>query len=328
MAQMFDWNDLRAFLAVAREGSTLGAARVMGVNQTTVARRIEALEQALELKLFERGQTGSRLTAAAQALFAHAEQVEAAAGGFETQVQSLRRGVTGVIRVTANESLANLAMVQAIADFRRVYPNCTVELIVADSFLDLASGEADVAVRGTAGGLPDSNLIARKLVDIEWGIYAGREYAQRHGVPRKPSDLANHILVGGEGLVEHMPPMRWMVSHAPNAEVHCRSSSLTNLAYAIRSGLGVAPLPCLVADHDPELVRCLGPVPDLPSSCWVVTRPDVKDTPRIRAFIDFLTPHFQTTCRQLTERGRAVQAEAAQFIASLAKTSLAGEAQA
>src|SRR4051812_16983259 len=104
---MFDWNDLKAFLAVARGGSTLAAAKALKINQTTVARRIEALEAAISLKLFERGQAGSRLTEAGETLIAEAEAVERATEGFSHQVKSLQRGMSGTLRVTINESMAN-----------------------------------------------------------------------------------------------------------------------------------------------------------------------------------------------------------------------------
>src|SRR5512144_496696 len=120
---MFDWNDLKAFLAVGRGGSTLAAAKSLGVNQTTVARRIEALEAALGLKLFERGQAGSRLTEAGQTLIPEAEAVERACEGFSHQVQSLQRGMSGTLRVTVNETLANTFLAAALADFRRLYPD-------------------------------------------------------------------------------------------------------------------------------------------------------------------------------------------------------------
>src|SRR5690606_22007553 len=141
---MFDWNDLKAFLAVARGGSTLGAAKAMGVNQTTVARRIEALESALRLKLFERGQTGSRLTEAGRDLMAEAEKVEAAAQAFDSRAAAQQRGLAGNIRITATEIIANAAVTPALGEFRRLYPDIQVDLILTDRALDIERGEADV----------------------------------------------------------------------------------------------------------------------------------------------------------------------------------------
>src|SRR3954470_24961981 len=116
---MFDWNDLKAFLAVARGGSTLAAAKALAVNQTTVARRIETLEHALSLKLFERGQTGSKLTEAGRDLLGEAEKVERATQAFDSRAKAHRRGLTGSIRITCIEILANMAVTPAIGEFRR-----------------------------------------------------------------------------------------------------------------------------------------------------------------------------------------------------------------
>ncbi|MCR5878005.1 LysR family transcriptional regulator [Phenylobacterium sp. J367] len=177
---MFDWNDLKAFLAVARGGSTLGAARALGVNQTTVARRIESLESALTLKLFERGQAGSRLTEAGRDLLAEAEKVERAAETFGTRAQAHRRGLAGAIRLTATEIVSNTVLMPALAEFRRLYPDVQVDLLISDKALDLNAGEADVAIR-SGQALPDSDLVARKLHDYHFALYCSRDYALRKG---------------------------------------------------------------------------------------------------------------------------------------------------
>jgi DNA-binding transcriptional LysR family regulator len=314
MQDLFDWNDLKAFLAVARGGSTLAAARALKINQTTVARRIEALEADVGLKLFERGQAGSRLTEAGQVLIGEAEAVERATEGFAHQAQALQRGASGSLRVTINEALANVFLAPALGEFRRLYPDIKVEMLVGDAFLDLSKGEADVAIRGTANLLPDSDLVSRKLSDIDWAVYCSRDYAIRHGTPTRPEEMNRHVLIGGEGAMTRMPAMVWMSAQAPEAEVHTRSNSLTNLAVAIRAGLGLAPLPKLVADQEPELVRCMD-IQDFPSAVFILIRPDMRDAPRVRAFIDFMSPHFAAMRRTLEEKGRANQAANADHVA-------------
>jgi DNA-binding transcriptional LysR family regulator len=201
-----------------------------------------------------------------------------------------------------------------------------VELVVDDRFLDIEKGEADIAIRGTTA-LADSRLLSRRMSDIDWGLYCSRDYALRHGVPATPADLADHALIGGEGSLLNMPPMQWMFAQAPGAEVHCRSNSLTNLAFAVKAGLGLAPLPFLLADAEPDLVRCLGPIRDFPSAVFVLTRPQSRDLPRIRAFVDFIVPHFQAVARGLLQRGEANQAAAAAFLAEAA-TARAGRSSA
>lgn len=306
---MFDWNDLRAFLAVARGGSTLAASRTLGVNQTTVARRIEALEQALGLKLFERGQTGSRLTEAGRDLLGEAEKVEAASQGFASRAAAHARGMAGTIRVTANELIAQILLTPGLAEFRRLYPDVQLELVVSDRMLDLEGGEADVAIRGGLN-LTGSTLIARKVLDFHFALYCSRGYAAHRGAPT-PQTLASHDLVGGADEIASLPGMQWMFDQAQGAKPAALSNTLSNLVESVRAGLGVGPIACLVGDADPDLMRCSPPIPGALGAAWIVTRRELKDTPRVRAFIDFMAPHISATVRGLEAKAEALRAAAA-----------------
>ncbi|WP_374574937.1 LysR family transcriptional regulator [Phenylobacterium sp.] len=302
---MFDWNDLRAFLSVARGGSTLAASRALGVNQTTVARRVEALEQALGLKLFERGQTGSRLTEAGRDLVGEAEKVEAAAQGFASRASAHVRGMAGSIRLTANELIAQLMVTPALAEFRKLYPDVQLELIISDRLLDIEGGEADVAIRG-ALALNDSTLLARKVADFHFALYCSRDYAERRGAPTLET-LATHDLVGGGAELAGLPGVQWMFAQAPGAKPAALYNTMSNLAQAVRSGLGVGPIACLVGDADPDLMRCSPQIPGISGAAWIVTRRELKDTPRVRAFIDFIVPYITATVRALEAKGQALR---------------------
>jgi DNA-binding transcriptional LysR family regulator len=297
----FDWNDLRHFLAVARSGSTLGAARRLGVNQTTVARRIEALEAALGVKLFERARAGSSLTEAGAGMLRHAEAAERSAQSVVDHAAAYARGLAGVVRVTAPETIVNTAVTPSLAEFSRAYPDIRIELIASDRFLDLEQGEADVAIRG-APALPDSNLIARKVMDDPWHLFCSREYGARHGYPRTQAELDGHILIGGDGDFQNLHAMRWMFALAPSAQVHYRANSLTSLMHAVKAGLGIAPLPASYAGLEPEIVCCLGDQLVFDTKAWVLVPSRLRDVPRIRAFVDFLVPHASATLQRLTRR--------------------------
>ena len=303
---MFDWNDLRAFLAVARGGSTLAASRALGVNQTTVARRVEALEQALGLKLFERGQTGSRLTEAGRDLQAEAEKVERAAEAFESRAAAHKRGMAGAIRLTANELIANMMLTPGMAEFRRLYPEVQLDLVISDRLLDIEAGEADVAIRG-ALTLSGPSLIARKVADFPFALYCSRDYAERRGIPASPANLADHDLVGGGAEMAGLPGMRWMFEQAPGAQAASLSNTMTNVVQAVRAGLGIGPMACLLGDADPDLVRCSEPIPDAQGAAWIVTRRELKETPRVRAFIDFIVPFITATVRSYEARARVIR---------------------
>lgn len=300
---MFDWNDLKAFLAVARGGSTLAASKAMGVNQTTVARRIESLEHELGFKLFERGQTGSRLTEAGEALIPEAESVERAAIRFENHAASQMRGVAGALRLTTNELVANTMIIPALAEFRKLHPDVQVDLVITDRTLDLESGEADLAIR-TAQALAPSDLVARKITEHPMALYCSREYAIRRGTPGSLDELKDHDLIDVAPEGGEIPAATWMMRFSGGKPPITRSNSMGSLVYAVKAGLGIGALPCTVADPDRELVRCSEDIPEGRASSWIVTRRELKDAPRVRAFIDFLVPYLQDFFKRIEARSR------------------------
>lgn len=321
---MFDWNDLKAFLAVARGGSTLAASKALGVNQTTVARRIESLEHDVGFKLFERGQTGSRLTEAGQGLIAEAENVERAAIRFANQAATQMRGVSGALRFTTNELVANTMVIPALVEFRKVHPDVQVDLVITDRQLDLEAGEADLAIR-TTRALEASDLVARKIGDHDMALYCSRDYASRRGLPDCPERLRDHDLIDVTTEAGELPGATWMMQHSGGKPPITRSNSMGSLMHAVKAGLGIGALPCTIADTDRDLIRCSDIIEEGRSSSWIVTRRELKDTPRVRAFIDFMAPHLQQELRRSEERGRLRLAEdAATVVPFPTKTGLAG----
>lgn len=288
---MFDWNDLRHFLAVARTGSTLAAARQLGVNQTTCARRLQALEDALGQRLFDRVQGGRMLTESGRALVAAAEAVETAARAFDERAGLQRRGLSGALRVTCSEIIGNIAVIPALAEFNQLYPEVEVEVLTGDRFLDLTAGEADIAIRAMNKPTFEPGLVIRKLTDADWALYCSRDYAERYGRPESLDDLTGHLLVGGANEMVG-PLFRMVEERAGAAEIRSRASSITNLFTAVRTGLGVAALPMDPAEDDPALVRCGGPIPEFASSIWLVAPQRLRDHPRARAFMDFVSTYI------------------------------------
>lgn len=312
---MYDWNDLRAFLAVAREGSTLAASRALGINQTTVARRIEALETQLKLKLFERGQSGSRISEAGLALLAEAEAVEAAAARFQQKAGVQQRGLGGVIRVTCSEATANTILTPILPEFRRLYPDIAVELALSDARLDLEGGEADIAIRG-APALEDSNLIARKVGELYFAPYCSFDYVRTHGLPTIET-LDRHHLIDTEGDLANLPGMSGLRARAAGADFSYRCNSMTNLQLAIRSGVGIGIFACPAGDSELDLLQVYAPEADAHATTWILTRPELKNVPRVRAFIDFICPHITSTIQRLEKRGAEVREQKAALIAEL-----------
>jgi DNA-binding transcriptional LysR family regulator len=281
---MFDWNDLTYFLAVARHGSTIAAGKALGLSQSTVHRRLVELERRLGHKLVTRHTTGYRLTAFGEALRPYAEQVEAAIKDLERHVGDAAHDAAGVIRVTCPEPIV-YRMTALIERFHAKHPKLRVEFVTSDRYLDLSKGEADVAFRS---GDTDDELIGRKIADSIWAVYASRAYIERHGKPERVEDLSRHALVCFDESLGAHRASKWLAEVAPGATIAARNNSVLGLLYAVKSGVGVGPLPTAIADDQEDLVRVLGPIAELARSWRLLTHPDLRRTPRVAAFFNFI----------------------------------------
>jgi DNA-binding transcriptional LysR family regulator len=290
---VFDWNDLRYFLAVARHGSTLAAARALKVNQSTVQRRLTELEQRIGRPLVRRHPTGYRLTEFGESLLPHAQRVEQAVSGFEEQVAVSQRDAVGVVRVTCPEPLAvRISHSPLLERFRARYPGLDVEFAMSDRYLDLSKGEADVALR--SGDTDDGVLIGRKIGDSLWAVYASRKYVERHGKPERVEDLERHALAGFDETMAGHRAAKWLREVAPNGRIVARNNSVLGLLNSVKASIGIAPLPTALGDAETELVRVLGPIPELTRIWRVLAHPDVRHTPRVAAFFDFMVDEIET----------------------------------
>jgi DNA-binding transcriptional LysR family regulator len=301
---MLDWNDLRYFLAVADQGSTLAAGRALRVSQTTVARRIAALEEALGLLLFEKRQAGYVLTPAGVELVDRARQVESATEGFAEASAALARDSSGVVRITTQEIFANTLLGPILRELHELHPQIVIEIDTQQELLDLGAGEADVALRSTAGEAP-AGLVGRSLCVDDWTLYCSRDYADRNGVPHTRKDLLGHAIIGGGGgkLWRHYEA--WLKSLGLEGQVAMHHATSTGLLSAVRSGFGIAVLPCIVADAESDLVRCLPPREDHHRQMWLLTHERVRHTPRVRVVIDFMYERLMRHIRLLEDRRAA-----------------------
>jgi DNA-binding transcriptional LysR family regulator len=281
---MFDWNDLKYFLAVSHHGSTIAAGKALRLSQSTVQRRLAELEKKIGRKLVTRTATGYRLTDFGKELQPYAERIEALIGDFERRVTDTERDRSGVIRVTCPEPIVH-RMTPLIERFHARHPNLRVEFMMSDRYLDLAKGEADVAFRS---GDTDDELVGRKIADSVWAVYASRDYIERHGKPQHVEDLSRHPLVCFDESMSNHRVAKWLNDVAPDAKIAARNNSVLGLLYAVKSGVGIGALPTAIADTEPELVRVLGPIPELARNWRLLTHPDLRRTPRIAAFFDFI----------------------------------------
>jgi DNA-binding transcriptional LysR family regulator len=280
----FEWSDLRYFLAVARSGTTSGAARALGVNQTTCARRISALERALDAALFERRASGYALTPLGADLVAQAEQVEAGADAFGRQAAEAARPGRSLIRFTTSDWMAEQIAQAAVTRFARLRPEIRIAVDVSSRRADLSGGEADVALRG-GFSLDEPTLIARKVAETPWAFYCGIGYARSHGAPRTMEEALACPLAIPAGEAED-------VFRQLRADVNIgyTSNSTAALVDAIAGSGFVGPLPRSVGDLRADLQLCC-PVAYRTPSVWIVYPERLRGAPHVRAFVDHLAGH-------------------------------------
>jgi len=296
---MFDWNDLRYFLAVARHGSTIAAAKALNLSQSTVHRRLLELEKHIGRSVVIRHATGYRLTEFGTGLQPWAEQVEKAIGSLERYLVAADETPTGTVRVTCSESIGSRLMQSSLLEtFHSRHTGLRVELIMSDHFLDIAKGEADVAIR--AGVPNEETLVGRKIADVPWALYCSRSYLARHGRVERTEDIAKHSVIEFDGDIRDHHAAKWLRSVAPTARVVARSNTVPGLLMTVKSGAGLAPLPVPLAVRDSDLVSVLGPLPGLYSPIYLLTHPDLRHMPRVRTFFDFIIEEIDSVRLVLT----------------------------
>lgn len=301
-----DWSDVRVFLAVCREGSTLAASRTLGMSQPTVARRIEALEHQLGLTLFERDTRGFRPTQAACELLPRAERMEASATEMAEAAVQARKSSSRPIRITAPRRNFSPLFSAILAEFSLEHPDVRFDLISSYKVLDLVAGEADVAIRITTR-VTDERLICTKLTDVKSTIFASRGYAERRGLPSGPEEFAGHSFVVFDPLPATITLGRWLLDRISPDQIVARSGDVESVAASIEAGLGLGPLSVAFALDYPSLVRCFDPPEGTDVHSWLLISPDAYRRPEVRAFAAFFAPRFRSAYAAMREKAKIVQ---------------------
>ena len=282
----FEWDDLRYVLAVANAGSLAGAARHLGVNHTTVLRRVGAFEKRLGLRLFERLPTGYVLTAGGEELIAAARYIDDTVTALERKLAGQDLRLSGTVRVTTTDTLMASILPAILAEFRAAYQGINVEVAISNAMLNLTRRDADVAIRPSLD--PPETLIGRRVAKIAFAIYASPGYLARH----KTKHLAAHQWLGPDDSLADTSVARWMRTELRASDITLRADSLLGLRQAAGAGLGLAALPCYLGDTAPDLVCVHAPIVAMETALWVLTHEDLRNTPRIRAFTDFAAEAF------------------------------------
>jgi DNA-binding transcriptional LysR family regulator len=286
---MPDWDGLRIFLALGRARTLAAAARKLGIDETTVARRLARLEKRMGAPLIERAPSGIAFTAAGEGVYAAAEEMERAALAAERRALGADQQLSGRVRVTAPEILGSHFVLPALRAVHARHPGIAIELISTIARLDVTRREADVAVRTVRPAEP--SLVARKLARMAMAPYVRRGR-------KRPAQLASVTYADGVKL-----PLRNVEDRLPASRVALRTNSIATVFEAVRLGWGVGDLPCFVGDTTPELERAFPREKPDALDVWLVVHADVQRTSRVRALVDELVRVFREGADRLDARG-------------------------
>lgn len=282
-SQQLSWDDLRIIKMLSETGSRSVAAAKLGINVSTVSRRVAQAEQALGVTLFDRRRSGYKLTAEGMELRALGERIELDVVSVARRVSRAVPGPSGTLRITTSDSLLLYFLTPIIADFKTRNATTTVEVMVGNDALDLARDEADIALRATRN--PPESLIGRKLAAIAWAPY-GCEAQFRSQIPAA-AGLYDREWVSYTGQLSCLKANSYIDSRVASGNIAYRSDSVTAVSAAIAAGLGVGFLPCMLGDIMPGLVRVGSVAPELDDELWLLTHPDIKKSRRVQAFMSF-----------------------------------------
>ncbi len=293
-----DWDDLRMFLAITRNGTLSAAARALGATQPTVGRRLASLESALGARLFERTPNGLHLTAAGESALRYAEQMEASALSLGRSVAGFDERLEGTVKLVSLETFGARFLTPFMRDFRKAHPAISIELATVDRAVSLSQREADVAVMLTR--FHQHAIVMSRIGTLGYALYATPEYIETRGMPDYESGCAGHELVSPDVGFAWLPEARWLESVGRAATIAFRSNSREAQLAAAAAGMGLALLPCYLGDSIPALTRLPTAPVGFTRDVWLGVHRDARGIPRIRAFIDFVTEVFRQERRRLT----------------------------
>ncbi len=275
-----NWDDIRIFLAVARQGSVRSAALKLNVNHSTVSRRIAAFEETMNVRLFERMPNGYLLTLAGEDLLKAAVRMEEEVASVDRKIVGRDDRMSGTLRVTLPAVLANTVLIEEFSNFCELYPDIKLELNCSYELVDLNKREADLAIRAT--NEPPENLVGRQICSVGKASYISRKLWARicdENDPIEPCWMAWDKSVKQEEYIKS--------SIFPNAKIRHTISDHEGLYIAVKSGMGIAELACQCGDQDPEIMRLPPGKADLFCSLWVLTHRDLRHTLRVKTFMDY-----------------------------------------
>lgn len=280
---MVRWDDLKIFLAAVRTGSCAAAGVQLGLNQSTVSRRLHTLEESLSTRLFDRVPEGLVPLASAEQVLPQVEVAEAAIAELGAALAGLDASMAGVVRVALPELLSSELVAPALANLLRLHPGLVVELVTGDAVADLSRHEADLALRFVRPG--SGNLVFKQVATLRFGVYASTRYLDG----RRNVDPADLDWLDWDKAQAHLPDAGWLRATFPRVEPVLRTTSPATRLRALKSGAGICVLARALAAQHPELERMEG-LPELPEfPVWLVGHRALRNLPRVKALWSFLT---------------------------------------
>ena len=270
-----NWDDLRFFLALCRDGTATGAARTLGVNHTTVARRIRALEENLGTRLFDPSRDGYEMTQAAENMFEQVQQMEEITQAIDRDVFGQDAELKGPLKLTVAHDVADRLVIPRLPEFRSLFPCIDLDLLTTKGLVDLAAREADIALRLTAK--PPDFLIGREVIPIRHGVYGSPAYLDV--MPEKPGVI---LFRNSDESPE------WVRQHFPNAETVMRVDDVGSMSKAVANGMGLARMPCYVGDSEQLIHRLRLELTPSTWGIWILSHVDLRSTARVRVAREFL----------------------------------------
>ncbi|MCU9838666.1 LysR family transcriptional regulator [Ruegeria sp. WL0004] len=289
---MENWDEVRTAYQVARMGTVSGAAEVLGVHHATVIRHIDALEARLSVKLFQRHARGYTPTEAGLDLLRVAQATDDQFNQLVGRLKGVGDDVSGELVLTSLESLAPL-VVPVLTAFQRQHPGLIVRFLTGARLFRLEYGEAHVAIR--AGRVPDQpDNVVQPFVSQEAGLYASKDYVEKHGSLDGVEDMKNHVFVGSDDENSRAPFHIWLRQNAPADKIVFRCSDNASIQQAVLAGAGIGFVPRWEAARHPELIEMMPSQDEWAGKLWLVTHVDLHRTPKVQSFLKFLKQEAQT----------------------------------
>ncbi len=287
-----NWDDMRFFLALYRTHSFVAAASELKVSHSTVSRRISALEDSLQTRLFDRTEKGCRLTPAAETLLPYAEQMESAVINLEENVAGRDKRLTGAIRIGAPDGFGNYFLAPRFGLFQENHSELEVELIAVPMYFSLIKREIDISITVERPSI--ENIVSRRLTKYRLGLFASKEYLARRPEIRKKEDLSSHRIIGYIDDLIFDKDLRFMDEFFPDLKVLFRSSTVIAQKNAVLAGSGIGVIPYFMIDKSEDLVHIL-PEISIERGYWIQVHPDSRGLARVRATIDFIVSQVDST---------------------------------